>query len=168
MAESNLETRRVVILGSSASGKTSLVNRAVHNSFAHDYCQTFGADLTVKTVIDGQKRVLHMWTCGGHERYRPLLEQFCIDVHAALICCDLLSMLSFQELSYWFNEIKRLSPDAIILLVGTKSDETDSMAVKVQDLMKVAQEWGVDFKAVSAKTGAGVNELFDLVVQTVS
>ncbi|KAJ3037162.1 hypothetical protein HK097_003590 [Rhizophlyctis rosea] len=126
--------------------------------------QTFGADLCVKTSSDNKKYSLNIWCCGGHPRYRPLLEQFFEDASAIIICFDLLNTQSFLELPYWYNEYKRNAPDALVLLVGTKSDEADSIVVPLPDAMKQAKEWNIEFRAVSSKTGVNVVELFDYVV----
>ena len=55
-------------------------------------------------------------------------------------------------------------PDATVFLVGTKSDESDAMAVKIPQVMKLSKEWGVEFRAVSSKTGVGIEELFTIAV----
>ncbi|KAI8814161.1 P-loop containing nucleoside triphosphate hydrolase protein [Cladochytrium replicatum] len=161
--------KKVVIIGSAGSGKTALIQRLVSNTFSPEYQQTFGADLTVKVIsdrFDAQRMTFHLWCCGGHERYRALLEQFYKDAYAALICFDMLSTTSFQEVSFWYNEMRRVAPDATVILVGTKFDDADNIAVKVPDAVKLAKEWGAAFKTVSSKTGNNVNELFqDLLPQ---
>ncbi|KAJ3414532.1 Ras- protein Rab-26 [Chytridiales sp. JEL 0842] len=161
-----LDAKKVVVVGSAGAGKTALVTRAVNNTFAPDYFQTFGADLMVKTTTDSKKYSLQIWCCGGHERYRALLDQFYSNAHAALLCFDMLNPASFAELGFWYNEIKRSAPSALIILVGTKSDEADSVAIKPSDAIKQAAEWNVEFRAVSSKTGTNVNELFEFLLQS--
>ncbi|KND01782.1 small GTP-binding protein domain [Spizellomyces punctatus DAOM BR117] len=158
------ESKKVVVAGSASSGKSSLVQRAVTNTFTSDYLQTFGADLCVKNSSEKTKYALNIWTCGGHERYRALLEQFFVGADVVILCFDMLSTSSFQELPYWFNEYKRNAPDALAIMVGTKSDDADSIKIKPQDALKQAKEWGIEFRAVSSKTGMNIGELFDHVV----
>ncbi|TPX59005.1 hypothetical protein PhCBS80983_g02801 [Powellomyces hirtus] len=135
---SALEAKKVVVVGSASSGKSALVQR--------------------------NKSSLKIWCCGGHERYRALLEQFFVGASAVILCFDMLSTQSFQELPFWYNEFKRNSPDALAIIVGTKSDDADSIKVPVQDALKQAKEWSVEFRAVSSKTGMNVTELFDHVM----
>ncbi|RKO90929.1 P-loop containing nucleoside triphosphate hydrolase protein [Blyttiomyces helicus] len=146
--------KNVVVIGSAGCGKSALVQRAVANTFGQEYLQTFGAEFCVKTATDSKKGSLNIWCCGGHERYRALLEQFFVNAH---VCTP-----SFLELPFWYNEYKRYgnsgienSPDATAILVGTK----------VRAGTKKAREWGMEFKAVSAKTGMNVIELFDRLFQ---
>ncbi|KAI8613984.1 P-loop containing nucleoside triphosphate hydrolase protein [Chytriomyces sp. MP71] len=162
-----LDSKKVVVVGSSASGKTCLVNRATVNSFSKVYQETYGAEMIIKNSSDGKKGSLKIWCTGGHERYRPLLEQFYVDAHMAILCFDMLNQSSFLELPFWYNEVRRISPDALMILVGLKSDEADSVVIKPQDAMKQAQEWNMEFRAVSAKAGTNVNELFDYILDSV-
>ncbi|KAJ3184049.1 hypothetical protein HDU85_001900 [Gaertneriomyces sp. JEL0708] len=161
-----VEAKKVVVAGSAGCGKTALVQRAVANTFASEYHQTLGADLCVKTTNDRTKYTLNIWCLSGHERYRPLLEQFFIDANTVLLCFDMLSVPSFKELPFWYNEYRRNAPDALAVVVGMKADEADNIVVKVQDAMKQAKEWGLEFRAVSSKTGMNVNELFDHIMAT--
>ncbi|KAI9101315.1 P-loop containing nucleoside triphosphate hydrolase protein [Phlyctochytrium arcticum] len=157
------ESKKVVLVGSAGSGKSALVQRAVANTFTTEYHQTFGADLCVKSFSD-KKASISIWSTGGHERYRALLEQFFMGADAILLCFDMLSQSSFLEVQYWFNEYKRNAPEALALLVGTKSDDADGIKIKPQDALKQAKAWGIEFRAVSSKTGMNVAELFEQVV----
>ncbi|KAI9329288.1 P-loop containing nucleoside triphosphate hydrolase protein [Obelidium mucronatum] len=163
----SLDCKKAIVVGSTACGKTALVNRAALNSFSKIYQQTYGADLVVKTSSDGKKGSLKIWCTGGHERYRALLEQFYQNVHVAILCFDMLSQASFAELPFWYNEIKRTAPDATIILVGLKSDEADSVVIKQQDAIRQALDWNIEFRPVSAKAGTGVHELFEYVMDLV-
>ncbi|KAJ3157885.1 Ras- protein Rab-35 [Geranomyces variabilis] len=160
-APASIEAKKVVVVGSVSSGKSALVQRAVTNTYTNQYLQTFGADLCVKTTSEKNKSSLKIWCCGGHERYRALLQQFFVGASAVILCFDMLNTSSFQELPFWYNEFKRICPDALAIMVGTKSDDADGIKVPVQDALKQAKEWSIDFRAVSAKTGMNVSELFD-------
>ncbi|KAJ3302919.1 hypothetical protein HDV03_004431 [Kappamyces sp. JEL0829] len=75
---------------------------------------------------------------------------------------------SFQELPFWYNEVKRNAPDATVFLIGTKGDEPDAMVVKVQDILKITKEWNVEYKATSAKVGTNIDELFESIYSKIS
>ncbi|KAI8822696.1 P-loop containing nucleoside triphosphate hydrolase protein [Fimicolochytrium jonesii] len=160
---SALEPKKVVIVGSAGCGKSALVQRALTNTYSNHYQQTFGADLSVKTTTEKNKYSLNLWCCGGHERYRALLEQFFVGANAVILCFDMLNTSSFMELPFWYNEYKRNCPDALAVIVGTKSDDADAIKVPTQDALKQAKEWSIEFRAVSAKTGMNVAELFEIV-----
>ncbi|TPX43762.1 hypothetical protein SeMB42_g04597 [Synchytrium endobioticum] len=153
---------KVVVVGAAGCGKTALVTRLLAGTFSAEYMQTFGAELFVKTFLESKQRTLQIWCCAGHERYRALMEQFYKDARAALVCFDMCSAASFNEARFWLGEVKRAAPDVHVVLVGTKVDEGDQVVIKTCQ----AHELGVaDFVSVSSKTGAGVAEVFDLVLR---
>ncbi|KAI9331455.1 P-loop containing nucleoside triphosphate hydrolase protein [Zopfochytrium polystomum] len=163
-----MSPKKVIVLGSAGCGKTCLVTRGVANTFQPEYRQSFGADLAVKLSVDSKKHNMQIWCCGGHERYRALLDQFFSEADVAVLCYDLTSAASFRELAFWYSEVKRLffrrvraASAAEIVLVGTKADEADNLQVKSQDGIKQAAEWNAEFRAVSSKTGLNIVELFD-------
>jgi GTPase SAR1 family protein len=110
------------------------------NSFQSDYNQTFGAEMFEKSATDPKKWSFQIWTVGGSERYRTLLNQFYTGSRVALLCFDMMNMSSFQELAFWYNETKRNCPDATLVLVGLKAEEADSCAVKPSDMIKLVSD----------------------------
>ncbi|KAI8897118.1 P-loop containing nucleoside triphosphate hydrolase protein [Globomyces pollinis-pini] len=173
MVVSNLQpytagAEKVILLGSAGCGKTSLIQRFTSNAFSSDYLQSFGSEMYIKTATDHKKLSLNIWVLGGHVRYRTLLSQFYSDAGVALLCFDVMNIASFQELSFWYNEVKRNCPDATIYLVGLKADEPESLIVKIQDIIKLTKDLGVEYKATSAKLGTGIEELFDVILAKVS
>jgi GTPase SAR1 family protein len=111
--------------------------RHINSTFNAEYFQTFGAEMYEKSSIDPKKISFELWVIGGHERYRTTLTQFFAGISVILLCFDLTNNASFQELAFWYNEVKRNSPDAILFLVGTKADETESIVVKTQEITKL-------------------------------
>lgn len=75
-----------------------------------------------------------------------------------------MTMSSLVQVTYWYNEVKRDAPDALIYLVGTKSDESESKSAKISDAVKLAQDWGAEFRTVSARDSTNVNELFQHMI----
>ncbi|ORX87793.1 P-loop containing nucleoside triphosphate hydrolase protein [Anaeromyces robustus] len=162
------EIIKLVVIGSCRSGKTSLVTRFMEDSFYSEYKQTLGVEISNKYIGEGQnKRTLEICCCGGHERYKCLLDQFYRDIDGAIVCFDMLSRSSFQDSVFWYNEIKRVSPDAYIILVGTKNDDSDNIKIQIGDALKQAESWGIPFMDISSKTGINVNELFNTIVKSI-
>lgn len=159
------DSRKVVVLGASGCGKTALVTRALENKFTAEYHATFGADFYCKVPQFSTQPALSIWCCSGHVRYRPLMEQFLLNANIALLCFDHLKQSSFLELPYWYNELKRVAPDAAIVVVGCKLDHSDDVVVGASDALRQAKEWGAEFRQVSSKTGVNIGELFGLITQ---
>ncbi|ORZ29379.1 P-loop containing nucleoside triphosphate hydrolase protein [Catenaria anguillulae PL171] len=168
-----LDNKKILVVGSPRSGKSCLVSRYVSDSYPTEtngtvpYHQTLGADLVIKHIVDGENRLaLSLWCLGGHQRYRSTLSQlFTDDVSAVLVAVDLLSSKSLDDAIEWMSQAKEMCPTALLYLCGTKADEVDKIAFKMPDLTRSARDAGaIAFKPTSAKTGAGVKDIFEDIV----
>ncbi|KAF2225615.1 P-loop containing nucleoside triphosphate hydrolase protein [Elsinoe ampelina] len=125
---------KVVVLGSQNVGKTSLVHRYVHSSFlpANMTPSTVGASFLTARVHDPETDStirLQIWDTAGQERFRSISKLYYRGAHAAVLCYDITSRKSFEEMGVWLRELKEkgsalnTSEDQTILhIVGTKSD----------------------------------------------
>ena len=152
--------KTIIIIGNANIGKTALLNRHLNDTFSPEYSATFGCYLTIKPASDARLNTLSIWNCSGHERYRPLLVQFIQTASDAILCFDLTNKQTFTDLTYWINEVKRITPDAKIILVGLKSDIVDGVKISLQQIQRFAKDYGIDYVATSAKTDQGIQELF--------
>jgi small GTP-binding protein len=119
---------KLVVLGSQAVGKTSLVHRFVHQSFVspEEVVSTVGASFISKKVTDADSGTLvrlQIWDTAGQERFRSISKLYYRGSNAAILCYDITSPASFTEISHWLHEIRaNLPEDAILHIVGTKAD----------------------------------------------
>eukprot|EP01137_Pigoraptor_chileana_P018232 Opistho-2@77397 len=159
---------KILFLGSAKAGKTAILERFVSGEFSPEYRQTMGSELLVKqvTIHDSQKAVLHVWSCGGHPRYRPLLTNYYYNAKAAVIVFDMTDINSFKDVLFWYNEVQRMCPEAIVTLVGTKSDKEDLVRVTPEECAKQAKAWSVKHVIVSSSSGDGVAVLFKEVLHS--
>ena len=116
-------------------GKTSLVNRYVKNTFnPATTTSTIGASFVTKRVFDTTTDTevrLQIWDTAGQERFRSISRLYYRGANAALLCYDITSEQSFEEMKGWLLELKEqigIAEDSnnelplVIHVVGTKSD----------------------------------------------
>ncbi|TKA28475.1 hypothetical protein B0A50_03942 [Salinomyces thailandicus] len=123
---------KLVVLGSQGVGKTSLVHRYVKNAFvpANKAQSTVGASFLTTRVHDPESSTtirLQIWDTAGQERFRSISRLYYRGAHAAILCYDVTSRASFEEMGVWLKELKdhcgvQSHEDLIIHVVGTKSD----------------------------------------------
>ncbi|KAJ5075290.1 ras-related protein rab-5c [Anaeramoeba ignava] len=153
---------KIVILGDSGVGKTSLALRFTHNEFHDLELSTVGAKCFTKSVHVADKDVhFSIWDTAGQERFQSLAPIYYRNSRAAIIVYDITQKKSFHEAERWVDEMKRHGDeDLVIALIGNKSDLNEYREVK----MKVAQEYALKnnliFLETSAKTGEHVEDLF--------
>jgi len=153
---------KLVLLGESAVGKSSLVIRFVKGQF-HEYQEsTIGAAFLTQTIfVDDTVVKFEIWDTAGQERYHSLAPMYYRGAQAAIVVYDIQNQDSFQRAKNWVKELhKEASPNIVIALAGNKADLTSIRSVEYEEAKQYAEENGLLFMETSAKTGMNVNDIF--------
>lgn len=164
---------KVVVLGNTAVGKTSIIRRFAKDEFIEKYRATIGADFLSKTVNSGnQSLVLQIWDTAGQERFKALSSVFFRGADASILVCAVDDRDSlFVGVPDWHKElISKSSADSSgLLLAVTKIDIPDWQLSKTE-VEAVAISIGIRSDHViyvSSLTGEGVEKLFSFVASEV-
>ena len=161
----SIESFKVVLVGESGVGKTSIITQFIDQTFQEDMQSTTGGTFSTKSVIcDGGKILkFEIWDTAGQEKYRSLTAMFYKDANAAVMVYDVTRKDSFDEVkNYWMNQIKDNSPENIILAIAAnKSDLIEHEAVDEESARNYAKENNCIFMTTSAKNSEGINGLFE-------
>lgn len=155
---------KVVLLGSSTVGKTSLVNTAMQNEFVEDQQPTIGACFVIKKINVGDRIVrLHLWDTAGQERFRSLAPMYYRDAQVALILYAIDDEVTFEAVRGWYEGVLADCQNLPkIYLIGNKKDLENRRVVPESDGRALAEKFGAKFFEVSAKEDVeGVLKLFD-------
>ena len=161
--DSNAESLKVVLLGESGVGKTSIISQLMEQEFNDEQTATTGATFSTKTMVFDNKGIcFEIWDTAGQEKYRALTKMFYKDAGAAILVYDITRQASFEELkNYWANQVRENAPKKIVLAVAAnKSDLIDTEQVDEKTGRAFAKEIGAIFKSTSAKNQKGIEELF--------
>jgi Ras-related protein Rab-22 len=165
----SVESFKVVLVGESGVGKTSIITKFIDETFQEDQQSTTGGTFSTKSVIcDGGKILkFEIWDTAGQERYRALTKMFYKDANAAIMVYDITRKDSFEELkNYWSEQIKESSPEGIILVIAAnKSDLFEHEAIDESIAREFAQQIGAFYIATSDKNSDGINNLFEEIAK---
>ena len=151
---------KIVVLGDAKTGKTSLVNRFISDSFNNDYCPTIGIDFQTKTMsLKNRDIKLQVWDTSGQERFRSLTSNYTLNSTIAIIVCDVTQKSSFKSLSNWITIQRKDAPNSSIILVANKIDLTDQRVISAEQINDFACEKNLHVIETSAKTGTNVQDL---------
>lgn len=156
---------KVIMVGNSSTGKTSIINRYFDGYFNDSIPSTIGVDYRVKPIItkDGKKVKINIWDTAGQERFRSIINSYYRGVNIVIIVFDISEKFNVKQLDQWFDDIKRYCfTDPKIVLVGNKID-LPRMVDRNQVFEYISTKKDVKYIEVSAKTGEGINELFDII-----
>eukprot|EP00045_Choanoeca_perplexa_P002135 m.23151 g.23151 ORF g.23151 m.23151 type:complete len:204 (-) comp11341_c0_seq1:121-732(-) len=153
---------KLVLLGESAVGKSSLVLRFVKGQF-HEYQEsTIGAAFLTQTVnVDDVTVKFEIWDTAGQERYHSLAPMYYRGAQAAIVVYDVTNTDTFGRAKNWVKELQRqANPNIVIALAGNKADLAAKRQVNTDEAQQYAEENGLLFMETSAKTAMNVNEIF--------
>jgi len=156
---------KVIIIGPSAVGKTSLLNRFVHNEFALKYKLTIGVDFLTKSVeYQPSKFVkLHIWDIGGQERFKFLHRSYYEGASGALLAFDLSRQNTFSSMKTWLSEMRSIMTNEIPkVIIGNKSDLMPEIGqiIDRSAVEQYAKNEDCFYIETSAKTGENVEKAF--------
>ena len=153
---------KLMVIGESKVGKTSLIKRFTKDQFGGVYLTTVGMDFQDKIIgIENKKVRLQVWDSAGQERFRNITKSYFQSSDGLLVVYDIADKESFEKISFWMNSIKNYAPENVkLILVGNKCDLVNERQVSFEEGENYAKKYNIKFFEASAKDGTNVNELF--------
>lgn len=170
---------KIVLLGESSVGKTSLVHRFTTDTFDQHTANTIGAAFITKEHQSSRPQPttpcrnlkFEIWDTAGQERYRSLTPMYYRNAKAALVCYDMSNIEeTFEKAKYWIEQLllnrENSSEDPIrIEVIGNKLDLVeDADLSSVEDFCRARK---IKTYQTSSKAGLGIAEVFDDVVDAI-
>jgi len=165
-----LTNLKILIIGESGVGKSSLLLRFTDDQFDPEMAATIGVDFKVKVMDQqGNKVKLAIWDTAGQERFRTLTPSYYRGAQGAILVYDVSSRESFTKVEDWLNELETYSTnhDLIKMLVGNKCDKEVERMVTKEEGQKCARKYQMMFIEASAKTKEGVHVAFEELVEKI-
>ena len=159
---------KITLIGNSGVGKTSIINQYIDQTFDEANAATIGANYSEKIITKNNKEYeLNIWDTAGQEKFHAVGKHFYKDAYIVCLVYDITSQDSLEQLeTVWYPDIKKYGEKYTILaVVGNKSDlyENDNLADE-NHAKEFAQSINATFMLTSAKTGDGIEKLFDTLV----
>ncbi|KAH9387322.1 Ras-related protein Rab-8A [Nematocida major] len=159
---------KLLIIGESNVGKTSILQRFIENKFEKSFSTTIGIDFRSKTIqIDGREVELQIWDTAGQERFFSITRSYYRGSDGIFLTFDLTSESSFDSLSKWIGEIRdKVEEKVPIFLLGNKKDLLDESKGEISELKtvskirEISEQLNVSWYGTSAKSGENIEEIF--------
>jgi Ras-related protein Rab-1A len=174
---------KLLLIGDSGVGKSSLLSRFADEIFEEDYTSTIGVDFRSRdVVIDGKRVTLQLWDTAGQERFRSITQAYYRNADGIIIVYDVSDPDSFDHVEDWLDDIAEANNhSASKLLVGNKADRiyADSKALNPlgdpnKEALKIyqkghqlAEKLKIPFLETSAKTSTNVDATFLTVAKQI-
>ena len=115
---------KVLLIGNSGVGKSSLLVRFADDVFTDNFMPTIGVDFKIKTLmVDDKSAKLQIWDTAGQERFKTITSSYFKGAHGVLVTYDITDRESFNAIQKWMGEVEKHASDSIAcILVGNKCD----------------------------------------------
>ncbi|EAY00622.1 small GTP-binding protein, putative [Trichomonas vaginalis G3] len=158
---------KIVLLGATMVGKTTLVTRFITGEFDQSIKSTVGACYASKVVpIDGESIKLQIWDTAGQEKFKNLVPMYFRAAKVAILTFSVCDPESADEVIFWSNNLKQNTPGVMpaLFVVANKIDLPDRK-VPTEKGQQIAEEVGGEYVEVSAKDGFNIDNLLQKIGQ---
>ncbi|CAG9329951.1 unnamed protein product [Blepharisma stoltei] len=170
---------KVIFLGDSGVGKSSILQRHIYNLFdeAHEITlgvqfhqsivNTNAAQFKTNIPLDINKTIaLDLWDTAGQERFKSLMPLYYRDTSVSVIVYDVANLKTFEKCSYWVNDLISKEPNCILFLVGNKADSSNKQVSEAM-AKKFSKTHNMEWLETSAKSSLNIDLLFRKIAEAI-
>ena len=156
---------KLLLLGDSSVGKTSILLKYISNKFDESSISTVGVDYMDKIIDYNKFKIkLQIWDTSGEEKFRTITKNFYRNADGLLVVFDLTKKESYDHIRSWINEAKENNDKLKTILIGNKLDLKDERIVAIDVAKQFAEKNNLKYIETSAKDGTNINESFQAII----
>ena len=158
-------TLKLLIIGDSRVGKTSLLLKYVDHVFPEEHIATIGVEYKDKRITREDFDIrLQIWDTAGQERFHSITKNIYRNANGVIFVCDITNRNSFNNIRNWIKDTENIDQEIRGIILGNKVDLKGERAIETEDLKELAEKNKMPFLECSAKENINVNEAFDLII----
>jgi small GTP-binding protein len=165
---------KITIIGDIGTGKTSILNRYVKDSFSNVVIPTIIDEYYTKTLKTKENVTIkaQIWDTSGEEKYDSISNHHFINSKGLILVYDITNKNSFDKLNNLMTKIKnKCDKDCIVMIVGNKLDivqeDSNKREITEEMGMKFANQYNINFIEVSAKNDTRIVDLFEELLSSI-
>ena len=160
---------KIVVVGDSGIGKTSLLIQLVRGQWSDKTQPTLGVEFLNKVVQTEKHKIqIQLWDTAGQELFRSVTRNYYRGAAGCFVLFDITNRDSFSNVQSWLDDVLDLAnANAVTILIGNKSDLSDKRQVTTAEAEQFAKDRSMPYFETSAKTGENVNQAIDKCVELV-
>ena len=164
---------KLLIIGDSAVGKTSMLLKYTDNFFPESHLATIGVEFKTKDIqYNGYNINLQVWDTAGQERFKSITKSFFRNANGIIFVYDITQKNSFKNVKDWIKDSEANDTGFKRILVGNKIDLQNKRQVQLNEVKDWADKKNLEVIEASAKTGANIDKavmkLIELILQNKS
>ena len=159
---------KILILGDSSVGKTSLLLKYTDGYFPTIYVATIGVEYKIKKITINNINInLQIWDTAGQERFRSITQSFIKGADGILYVYDITQKKTFDDLKTWISQSEESAEGFKKIIVGNKVDLEEERVISKEKLKKFCDDRNIQGFEVSAKIGKNLSECFEALAKLI-
>ena len=161
---------KILLLGDSGVGKTSIFHRYVKKQFEENKTATVGADILTKEITyKNESYKIHIFDTAGQERFRSITSSYFHMSDYYFVVFDLTNKNSLDSIPDWLQQLKKEKENPRYIILGNK-DDLKKNQIPNEEINKTLDNLGTikinkeNFLRVSAKSGKNIDEAFNFMI----
>ena len=166
----NIITLKLILVGDGRVGKTSIINKYLYNTFNENEPMTVNSCFLEKKMIINEKTFkFALWDTAGQEKFNSVTPVYYRDAKGVILVYDITNARSFERVQKWIEEVRSYNKECEIVICGNKVDikEVYEDGVDKDKAKEYVVNKGIEHFYTSAKTGDGLEEVFDYISKKV-
>lgn len=166
------EIVKIVLIGDSGVGKTSILRRITDDDFSNNFISTIGVDfkiITYKIKKNNKEKILKIqfWDTAGQERFRNITNSYYRNAKIILVVFDMHNRESFENVNSWISLVKKYNNNEKIkiILICNKYENNKIFAVNTEEIINLASKYDLQYVFTSAKFNSGFDKLLNLIFE---
>ena len=160
---------KIIVVGDTNVGKTSILNRKNNNIFNPTFTTTLGVDFYYISVRKNNTDIkIYVWDTAGQEKFANLINVYFRDLDGAMVIYDITNRNSFDNIEKWIEKINMFNKTSVpIIIVGTKTDIEKHRRCHTSEAEDIANKYGYVTIECSSKDNYNIDETFDLIIDEI-
>ena len=156
-------SKKIILIGDFATGKTSLIRRFVDNQFSDSYLSTIGVKISRKNIALEDEVVQGLiWDIEGGTEVKPVNRTYLMGAHGCIIVADITRTETMESIEKYIETVLSITPSAPIVIVLNKVDKISREQAEkmLSDTSETYRQKAKKVFLASAKSGEGVETMF--------
>ena len=160
---------KVIIIGDSSVGKTTIMSKYLKNQFNEDSKATVGVEFGSKLFkINGHNIKAQIWDTAGQEKYKAITGAYYKGSKGAFVVYDITRKDTFESVDKWINDLKASGdPKLTIIIIGNKCDLEHRREVFMEQGEEKAKSFNCAFLETSAFSGDNIDKAFEMMISEI-
>ncbi len=158
---------KIIVLGESFTGKTTIISQYIEQIFIKEYSATFSSDIMKKEIeIENKKLILEIYDTPENNKYRDNIKLFIKNINIALLVYDITNNISFNELNYWYTQINEINGknNTLLVVIGNKNDLFLKRKILNENGIQFAKSINAFFFEITAQNYNNILEIFNNII----